>query len=1042
MKRLFLTFLVSLLMMPFAMAQQFVVEGGIGDSDTGDGMMYATAAILKKDNTVLRSAMTDSVGSFRILTNVAGDYRLRLSYIGYQTKYVPLKLQEGTDTISIGKILLDSDEKTFSTAVVTATAARVQQNGDTTQFNAAAYRVPEGSTIEALIKQLPGVEVSDDGTIKWNGKQVKEFLVNGKDFFKGDTKTAMKNLPTELVSNVKAYDKKSDYTELTGIDDGEETTVMDLTTKRELNQSWVTNADLAYGNHKRYSGRFFVTRFTDNSRITLLGSANNTGDRGFGGPRGFGGSQGLTANKMLGADFTWDNGKKKREPGRFEIGGNVRYNHTSTDLLSTSTSETFLTSGSSGSFANSRTGSFSHSTEVNANMRLNWSPDSMTTVMFRPEFSHKDSHNSGNSQSATFNKNPYSISGMESPLDSILAQTTNTELQDIFVNSNVRETLGRSNSNSFGGSLNIMRRLGYNGRNLSLRGNFNYSKSHTSSFSISDINYSAASGRKPSFLNQYTFTPNKNYSYSVRLGYVEPLGKNWFAEARYEFSYRYQDSDRSLYNLSDLDTDYFGSPQNHPAIGTLPTEASILQTIRDDFNSQYATYKYYNNNFNVGVRYNSSTIRFNAGVSFNPQHTKMQYERPGQNIDTLITRKVFNISPEVRFRYKFSRTNQLDIRYRGSASQPTMTNLLDVVDDSDPLNISMGNPGLKPSWQNSFRAIYNGYNADRQAGMMAGLDFTTTSNAISTRIVYDEKTGTQYSRPENISGIWNINGRFMYNFGFGPDKLFTLTTSSNIGYTHDVGYISRLDNGSGSLIRKYTQIYYAPFRAGTGKSSSDYAEIFNNNPAVKNAVKTVNVGENLNLNYRATYFDVGIFGTLNYQNSRNTVQTSGNLDTWNFSYGVQANATAPWGTSISTDIRMSSRRGYADRAMNTNEVLWNAQISQSFLTSKALTVSVQFYDILHQRSNVSRVINAQMRRDTWSNAINSYFMVHVIYRLNIFGGNSNKGSSKKNGRDDREGFERGEGPMGEGPGGAAPSGVRGGGAPPSGGPGGGPGGGM
>ena len=1025
MKKLFLSVIMALLVVPVAQAQQFLVEGRIGDSDSGEGMMYATAAILKKDNTVLRSAMTDSLGNFSISTAATGDYRLRLSYIGYQTKYVPLKLQEGTDTISLGSILLDSDEKTFNTAVVTATAARVQQNGDTTQFNAEAYRVPEGSTIEALIKQLPGVEVSDDGTIKWNGKQVKEFLINGKDFFKGDTKTAMKNLPTEMISRVKAYDKKSDYTEQTGIDDGEETTVMDLMTKRELNQSWLTNADIAYGNHKRYSGRFFITRFTDNSRITLLGSANNTGDRGFGGPRGFGGSLGLTASKMLGADFTWDNGKKKREAGRFEIGGNVRYNHTSTDLLSTSTSQMFLTSGANGSYSNSRTGSFSHSTDVQANLRLQWSPDSMTFVTFRPQFSHNDSHNSGNSQSATFSDNPYSIEGMNSPLDSILAHSANAELQNIFVNSNVRQTASRSNTNTFGGSLNVVRRIGVLGRNVSLRGNFNYSDAHTSNFAISDINYNAASGRPGKFMNQYTFTPNKSLNYSLRLGYVEPLGKNWFAEARYEFSYRFQDSNRSLYNLSDLDTDYYGSSEYHPVIGSHPTEADILQTIRDDYNSQYAKYKYYNNNVNIGIRYNSSTIRFNAGVSFNPQHTKMQYERPGQGIDTLITRNVLNISPEVRFRYRFTRTNQLDIRYRGSASQPTMTNLLDVVDDSDPLNISMGNPGLKPSWQDNFRAIYNGYDTERQAGMSARLDFSSTRNAISTRIVYDEKTGTQYSRPENISGIWNINGGFMYNFGFGPEKLFTLTTNTNIGYTHDVGYVSRLENSSGSLIRKYTQHYYGPMRAGSGASYSDYADVFKNNPSVKNAVKTVNVGENLNLNYRATYFDVGVFGTLNYQNSRNTVQTTGNLDTWNFSYGVQANATAPWGTSLSTDIRMSSRRGYADHAMNTNEVLWNAQISQSFLENKALTVSIQFYDILHQRSNVSRVINAQMRRDTWSNAINSYFMVHLIYRLSIFGGNSSKGGEGKEGRGERGGREGDFGGMGGRPGGMGerPSGM-------------------
>ena len=219
---------------------------------------------------------------------------------------------------------MGSTDNMLGTATVSVAASRVEQKEDTTLFNAAAYRVPEGSTLEALIKQLPGVEISDDGTIKWNGKTVKEFLVNGKDFFKGDTETAMKNLPTDLVSKIKAYDKQSEYTEQTGIDDGEETTVLDISTKRAMKESWITNVDVAYGNHDRYTGRVFATRFTDRTRVSVFGSMNNTNNRGFGGPHGFGGGQGLIATKHAGLDFSWENGKQKREAGRVEVGGNVR----------------------------------------------------------------------------------------------------------------------------------------------------------------------------------------------------------------------------------------------------------------------------------------------------------------------------------------------------------------------------------------------------------------------------------------------------------------------------------------------------------------------------------------------------------------------------------------------------------------------------------------------------------------------------------------------------------------------------------------------
>lgn len=998
MKRIIPLLLLLLAGAMTAGAQRYVVEGSLQDSKMDYKLKYATAAILQKDNTMLRSAMSDSTGRFRIELTQAGSYRLRLSYIGYKTQYKDIQLSAENDSVNVGLILLESEETTFSEATVTATAARVQQVGDTTQFNAEAYRVPEGSTLEALIKQLPGVEVSESGTITWNGKEVKEFLVNGKDFFKGDTEIAMKNLPTELVSKIKAYDKKSDYAEQTGIDDGEETTVLDISTKKALNESWITNADLAYGNKDRYSGRIFASRFTETNRVSAFGQANNVGGQGFGGPRGFGGNQGLTAQKMAGIDFSWENGKKKREAGRFEVGGNVRYSHRNTDLQQTTNSETFLTSGGSNSFSNSKNISATHSTSVNAEMRLQWNPDSMTFIMVRPSYGYSESRNNGLSNTATFSADPYGIANVTNPLDTLsLDDTARESLNGITVNRNNRESLGSSSSNTFGATANIIRNFRKKGRNISLRAQYNYSNSKSRSFSISDIKY--YNGQPSSFLNQFTNMPNKNWNYSLRLGYVEPLGGKWYAEARYEFSERFQDSRRSLYNLDSIGSPW-DDPYNRFPIGTLPTEADVLQTLIDNYNSQYATYKYYNNRVNVGVRYTDDKIRFNAGVSFNPQITKMDYERRAQNISTVITRHVLNISPEVRFRYQFTRTNQLELNYRGSSSQPSMTQLLDVVDDSDPLNVSMGNPGLKPSWSNTLRAMYRGYNAENQAGIMGGLDFTTTSNSVSTRIVYDDETGVRYSRPENINGVWNLRGRFMYNFGFGPEKMFTLSTFTNLGYTHDVGFVSRM--ATSRSVRSIVDAFYSPMgdeATTTNKSAIDYGSIFEKSGS-KNTAKTVNVGENFNLSYRDTWFDVGITGSLNYQNSRNTVQTTGNLDTWLFSYGLTANATTSWGMGFSTDIRMSSRRGYSDKSMNTNELLWNAQISQGFLANNALTVSVQFYDILHKQSNVSRTINAQMRSDSWSNAINSYFMVHVIYRLNIFGG---KASSKNSGGNSRDG---------------------------------------
>lgn len=1010
MKRISVLIFLILATITGLQAQTKLITGTVANERNGEAIEFATVRLMR-DTTMLTGVNTDEKGRFTLRTSQQGKLTLRVSCVSYKPTNLIVQLSETTpDTLNVGKLLLKSTDIALGSAVVTATASKVEQKEDTTVFNAAAYRVPVGSTLEALVKQLPGVEVADDGTIKWNGKTVTEFLINGKDFFKGDTKTAMKNLPTDLVSRIKAYDKKSDYTEMTGIDDGEETTVLDIATKRELNESWISNVDLGYGTHDRYTGRVFASRFTDRSRITAFGSANNTGDRGFGSPRGWGGGGGLVSSKAAGLDFSWENGKKKREGGRLELGGNVWYSHSSTDLVSTSSSETFLTGGNTrSSFSNSYNKSRSSSTNVSANLRLSWNPDSMTTIMFRPRFTHSDSHNNGRSRTGTFDDDPYAIEGMVDPLDSIFAETLNSYVEDIAVNRNERTTLGESRSNGVSGNLMVMRRFGSLGRNLSFRASAGYTDSRSTSFTISDITYfQNTNGKASDYINQYSNNPSTNWNYSLRLSYAEPFAKNWFAEVRYEYAYRYTDSDRSLYNLDEVDAQYgtWGDQYNYPPIGTIPTEADVLAAVRDERNSQYATYRYQDHKANIGVRYNTELIRFNAGLDFNPQRTEMEYLRPDQ-IDTVVVRDVFKVSPQVRLRFRFSKTSQLDLRYRGSSSQPSMTNLLAVVDDSDPLSVSMGNPGLEPSWTNSFRARYNGYNPDRQQGIGGGLEFSQTSNSISNMMVYDEATGVRYTRPENIDGNWNTRGHFMFNTGLGYDKLFTISTFTNLGYDNSVGYVSVFDRGGKNVnLRRLPSVFRA--------SATDYDAIFAAADVQKSTTRTFTLGENLNAAYRGSWFDVGVFGSLNYQHARSKLQENANMDTWNFSYGANANFNFAWNMSISTDIRMSSRRGYSEASMNTNELLWNAQISQSFLKNNAATISLQFYDILHKQSNVSRTINAQMRRDSWNNAINSYIMLHFIYKLNIFpGGKSGSASAGGGG---------GRGPQGGGmrPGGGRP----------------------
>ncbi|HCE48050.1 MAG TPA: hypothetical protein DEQ84_05265 [Prevotellaceae bacterium] len=964
--RKFLTLVLTLL--PIAMfAEDYIISGVVVDSKDKTALPFVTVRLMKADSSFITGVNTTEAGTFTVNAKKAGKFILKFSSIGYNPVFRNVTLSKAAPQVKLDNVALVSNDIMVQAATVKTRLAKLEMRNDTFIYNVAAYRVPEGATLEALIDKLPGAVVDDDGGITINGKTVSEIRVDGKDFFKGDTKVAMKNMPVSLINRVKAYDMQSDYTQQTGIDDGNEKTVLDLEMKKKLKSAWSSNVDLAYGNHDRYSGNLFANRFTDNSRFTFYGSMNNVGDRRFrgGGPGFRRGNNGLTANKSFGLDYFWNNGKKEREAGFFQIGGNVRYGYSYTDALSRSNSETFLNAGSSSSFNNDNSHSFSRNSNVNVELNLRWNPDTMTSVYVRPDFKHQESRSISDRLSATFNDNPYDRT--DNPLDSMFFSNHSMNvapvLSAIAVNRNKRLSKSSSNEDEYEVDLGITRKLNNKGRSISLDGGFEYSKNRSRSFSISDIYYFQRSTNNEVYSNQYSTSPSKNWNYNARLSYSEPLMKKLFLQTSYNFRYRYSDSNRSLYQLDSLQGWGLGNPH---AFGMLPQGDSLNMALNIE-NSRYATYKDYIHTVNIGLRYVNDDFNLSAGVRLQPQNTKLDYKK--NQLDTVVTRNVFNISPDVRLRWNMDKFSRLELRYRGSSSQPSMTDLLDVTDNSDPLYITKGNPGLKPSWTNTFNLHYNTYIQERQQSFAGDMSFRQVSNSISNAVTYDPQSGVRTTRPENINGNWSADGWFMFNTSMGADNMFFLGTDVNARYSHSVGFIS------------------------TGNSDSE-----------KNLMKTLTLGDRLRFSYRTDFLEAGLNGSINYDHSRSNLQALSNLDTYTFAYGGNLQINTTWNMTISTDMAMNSRRGFNDRSMNTNELVWNAQISQSFLAGNAATLSLQLFDILHQQSNITRSINAQMRRDSWSNGINSYFMVHFLYKLNLFGGGM--GKMKQGGGNDRRGDNR------------------------------------
>ena len=942
MKRSILMMLLVFVTMA-SFAQDRLITGAITDRDTKDPVEQVTIQLLKTDSTYVSGALSNEQGLFHIKAPANGKYLLKMSSVGYKTTVKRIEISDDKN-LAMGNVVLGADAIMLKGAVVTAMAQKVNLKEDTFVYNSAAYRTPEGSVVEELVKRLPGAEVSDDGTIKINGKEVKKILVDGKEFMTGDTKTALKNLPTSIIDKIKAYDEKSDLSKVTGIDDGEEQTVLDFGVKKGMNKGLMSNIDLGVGNKSRYNMRGMGGYFNDNNRFMLFANANNTSDRGFGGGpgRGFwGGANGLNASKMIGANYNYELKNK------FKFNTSLRWNHSDGDVWSSRSSENFM--GSSSSFSNSLSQSFSRSNSWNGNIRLEWMPDSMTNILFRPSISWSTSDGLSGSQSASYNKDPYTITSKDPLSEEGIEELDKAEAM---VNSQLTNGITYSDNNNINGMLQINRKLGNKGRNITFRVDAKYTDKDSKSISLNNAKLylvQTAEGKDSTYqTNRYNLTPSKNYSYAGQLTYSEPLWKATFLQFSYKFTYSYSKSDRSTYDFSKYamsgDHEYRGWDSY------LNPFAGHLNDYRDDDLSRFSEYRNYNHDIQVMMRFIRQKYNLNFGVMVQPQQSKYIQDYQGVHVDTV--RNVVNVCPTLDFRYRFSKMSNLRINYRGTTSQPSISQLLDITDNSDPLNISMGNPGLKPSFTQNFRLFYNNFVQNHNKGIMTFINFSTTNNSISNKVTYDETTGGRITRPENINGNWNAMGAFMFNCSIDSAGVWNINTDTNLGYNNYVSYLS-LDKQSDSQ---------------------------------KNTTRSTTWRERLSFSYRNDWAEFSLDGTLTYNKAKNKLQPNSNLETWQFSYGPSMTLTAPWGTSLNSSLSINSRRGYNDSSMNTDEFVWNAQLSQSFLKGKPLTIMLQFYDLLRQQSTFSRAISATSRTDTEYNAINSYAMLHVIYRLNLFGG--------------------------------------------------------
>lgn len=908
-----LLFLLSLLLLSLPAIAQVEVRGTIIEESNKQPIEQATIRLLNvKDSSLINGVVSGRNGTFSLKNVKNGTYLLSVTFIGLDPIYQPLQITGKTNPVNVGKLEMTDGGIMLQEAVVTAKAVEVTVRNDTVEYNADSYKVTEGSMLEDLLKKMPGVEIDSDGKVTVNGKEIKKIMVDGKEFFSDDPKVASKNLPAKMVDKVQVLDKKSDMAMMTGFDDGEEEAVINLTVKPGMKQGWFGNAFAGYGSEDRYEGNFMVNRFINNDQFTIMGGVNNTNNMGFtdmgssmfsgmgGGRRGGGnfggGGNGITESGNIGANFS-----KEFSP-KLVWGGNVRYSHSDNVAEDTTmTKNRFPNDSITQSFGKSWSNTVNDN--IGVNFRLEWKPDTSTQIIFRPDFSYSKTHSDNQD-------NNLSVSGIDKGvLDTVSRSTAHNTSDGEAYNVSARLEFSRKLNNQgrvFSGSLSGGLNDSYtNGMDKSLTNYFLYD-------SIKDI-------------DQYVRYDNTSYNYRVYLSWVEPLGRNNFLQATYRLSQNRRESLKNAYNkdeaehYTELDTAYSKNTRNN---ATEQRISLAFKAVREKYN-------------------------YTIGFNIDPSHSKTE-TFIGDKVLSSLTRNVTNFSPTAQLNYRFNKRTNLRVDYDGRTTQPTMSQLQEVPDVSNPQNTIIGNPDLKPSYTNNLRIRFHKFNPESQSAFMIMADGNYALNSIANKTTTDFSTNNKVTTYENVDGDFGGNVRIIYNTPL-KNKKFSINTMTWGMYSNSNGFA----NGQ------------------------------------KNTNKVLTLMERAGINFRSDYLDLGLNGNIRYNQSKNSFQEQDDLQTFNYGGGVSTTIYLPYKFQIESDLNYSANSGYAE-GYDQEELLWNASVSKSLFKNNAGTIRLKMYDILKERSNISYSETNNTVRYSEYNTLSSYFMVYFIYRFSIFSGGASE----------------------------------------------------
>ena len=912
--------------------RQIQLSGEVYDSFTKAKVKAHVTLLHEKDSTVVDTMTcwtwgTTSFYEFKVPAR-NDDFMIRATADGYEdtTMVYHLRHIARNSYFELPRILMKkrqrSDDDVYKEVgldgvVVTGTKVKLAYRGDTLVYNASAFNLPEGSMLDGLIRQMPGAELRDNGDIYVNGRKIDYLTLNGKDFFKGQNRVMLDNLPYYTVHEVKVYNKSTKQSELIGHDIEKKDYVMDVTLKRDYNRGYLANIEVGGGTDDRYMARLFGLYYDDHSRVSVFGNANNVNEnRRPGGNGDWEPSQmpqGLRTTRQTGLNLNTEDKDK-----RWEEQMDVTFEWTDADDESRTTMERFSTEGNqtSGTTSVSQQRDFRF---MASNRFTIQKPFTMWTLF---SIAFNNGHRTNETQDSTF--------------------------RSALVNRSRNESLNRYRTLTVDGALGLYHKFAWGDYvHLGVEGAYNRNNP-SEGWRLNTVEYIQEDDKD--LRHYYTDDHSENYRYSVQANYTLQFPGSWYVAPSVEYS---QSNDWTVGDYYRLDwLEQVAADQRQ--LEWLPSMHQQLMDVIDINNNGHEnllTRKYRGT-----ISVNHSTDKAYFYVQLPIEHVRERYDYYEVLLDTLAHRSYTNFSPSIGFDQWGVKRGLRTLSYNMGITRPSLASLMPFDDTTNPLAVTINNPDLHPTISHNFSIGFQANNDSLRRFSSLWSNLTIIQHSVGTQTAYVPETGAYFTMPDNIEGNWSWNLGSSFEMPLGRRKLITLRQNASADYVHSVDFDVEYD-------------------IGTALDEMDDPR--------KSTVHNWTLREQLGLEYQKDKLTIGVGGEINWRSATSNRQNFERISAFDYNYGGHLRYIIPWlKLYVGTDIKMFSRRGYSSDMMNTDDLVWNAELSRSLLKEK-LTLKLTAFDLLHQLSNKQYSVNAQGRTETWNNCIPRYIMFSAAYKLNV-----------------------------------------------------------